>query len=160
MKVALNTFKKLKLIVMELLLSSILFAQVSVKVNMGTPDVRYYYLQDIEAYYDIQTSMYIYPSGNRWIRSRVLPTSYENDKLNKCHRVVIYDYHGSHPYSYFNEHRVKFPKGRYSNPENNYWSVKEYEEQVKFNKGQGEKLKGENRNYNSNRNNGIDIGKK
>jgi len=47
-------------------------AQVSVSVNIGSPppwgpagytEVRYYYLPDVEAYYDVQTSMFIYYGG-------------------------------------------------------------------------------------------------
>lgn len=150
--------KKAFLIMIGLLFTSILSAQVSINVNIGTPSARYYYLQDIEVYYDIQTSMYIYPFGGRWVRSRTLPASYGNYDLNNSHRVIINDYHGKRPYGYFNEHREKFPKGHYNTPENNYWSAKEHEKQVKPNKEQGKKPKEENRN-NNNRNNGNGKGR-
>ena len=56
--------------------SNVVFAQVSVGVNIGVPlPNRYYYLQDIGVYFDIGASLYVYPSGSRWIRARSLPPS-------------------------------------------------------------------------------------
>ncbi|MCX6257443.1 MAG: hypothetical protein NTW49_06045 [Bacteroidia bacterium] len=62
--------KSLKLIIigMVLLFAGTVQAQVSVNLNIGTPpmwgpagnnEVRYYYLPDVEAYYDVQSSMLI-----------------------------------------------------------------------------------------------------
>ena len=60
-------------------------AQVTVNVAVGTPPawapatpagVEYYYLPDIDSYYDIRTTEYIYVSGGHWIRSRELPVAY------------------------------------------------------------------------------------
>ena len=67
--------KTLKLFVFGIML---LFAgstqgQLSINVHIGTPpawgpagynNVRYYYLPDVEAYYDVPSSMFIYFSGN------------------------------------------------------------------------------------------------
>jgi hypothetical protein len=59
--------------------------QVSVNVNLGTPpvwapkapvDVHYYYLPDIEVYYDVPARRYIYLRNGRWQRSATLPTYY------------------------------------------------------------------------------------
>jgi hypothetical protein len=116
------------------LFSNALVAQVSVGINFGVPaGVRYYYLQDIEAYYDVQASMYIYPSGNRWIHARSLPGSYGHYDINNGHRVAINGYRGSRPYSYYNDHRERFPKGHYDNPGNNSWSAKDHRAQQKRN---------------------------
>ena len=63
--------KTLKYLIVGLLFisASLSHAQVSVNVNIGSPpawgpagysDVRYYYLPDIDTYYDINTSQYIY----------------------------------------------------------------------------------------------------
>lgn len=114
--------KTLKLIAVGiiLLVSISIQAQVSVNVNIGTrpawgpagySNVGYYYLPDIEAYYDIRASQFIYFSGGRWIRSRYLPRQYRNYDLYSGYKVVLTDYRGSRPYANFRNHKVKYYKG-------------------------------------------------
>ncbi|OFY24938.1 MAG: hypothetical protein A2W98_03940 [Bacteroidetes bacterium GWF2_33_38] len=114
--------KTLKLITIGILffIVSTLQAQVSVNVNIGTPpawgpagypSVRYYYLPDVEAYYDVQTSMFIYFSKGTWIHRTHLPSYYNNYDLYGGYKVVMPDYHGNSPYSFYNEHRMKYKKG-------------------------------------------------
>ena len=90
-------------------------SQLSVNVHIGTPpawapagynDVRYYYLPDVEAYYDVQTSTFIYISGNQWIRRTYLPSRYRNYDLYHGYKVVMKDYHGNSPYANFREHKI------------------------------------------------------
>lgn len=120
--------KTLKLIAVGiiLLVSSSIHAQVSVNVNIGTPpawgpvgysNVDYYYLPDIEAYYDIRASRFIYFSGGRWIRARYLPGPYRNYDLYGGYKVVLNDYHGRTPYIYFKDHKVKYHKGYHGAPQ-------------------------------------------
>jgi hypothetical protein len=114
--------KTFKLLVfgMMLMLASSAQSQLSVNVHIGTPpawgpsgynDVRYYYLPDVEAYYDVQTSMFIYISGNRWIHRSYLPTRYRNYDLYHGYKVVMNDYRGNSPYSHFRQHKMKYAKG-------------------------------------------------
>ncbi len=144
------------LIMTASLFSTALVAQVSLGIHIGAPvGVRYYYLQDIEAYYDIQASMYIYPSGNRWIHARSLPASYGAYDINNGHKVVMNGYRGSRPYNYYHEHRESFPKGRYGNPEHNTWSAKEHRDQGKKNRQQVKEVrKQEKQNDKGHGNNG------
>jgi hypothetical protein len=135
-----KTLKIILLIMIVSLFSNSLIAQVSVGINIGVPAPRYYYLQDIESYYDNQTSMYIYLSGSRWIHARSLPPSFGYYDFNNSHRVIIRDYNGTRPYNYFRTHKTNFPKGRYISPEKNYWSVKEH-------KVQGNKNRVEDNSY-------------
>lgn len=95
-------------------------AQVSVNVNIGTApnwgpvgytNVRYYYLPDLEMYYDINASNYIYISNGRWIRTRSLPRSYRNYDLYNGYKVVLNDYRGNSPYDNFKVHKIKYAKG-------------------------------------------------
>ena len=95
-------------------------AQLSVNVNIGTPplwgpsgysDVRYYYLPDVEAYYDVNTSRFIYFSGNTWVHRRYLPKQYRNYDLYNGYKVVMTDYRGNAPYTYYKQHKVKYAKG-------------------------------------------------
>jgi len=100
-------------------------SQVSVNVNIGTPppwgpvgytEIRYYYLPDIEMYYDINSAQYIYLSNGTWIYSAGLPVWYKNYDLYKGPKVVIDDYFGPKPYIYYHSHKVKYPKGYKGSP--------------------------------------------
>src|ERR1041385_1254220 len=114
--------KTLKLIIIGvvLLLSGALNAQVSVNVNIGSPppwgpegysEVRYYYLPDVEAYYDVQSSMFIYYGGGTWVHRAYLPTQYRSYDLYSGYKVVMTDYRGNAPYATFKEYKVKYAKG-------------------------------------------------
>lgn len=103
-------------------------AQISVNLNTGTPpqwgpsgysSARYYYLPDVDSYYDVQTSRFIYYSGNRWVHRRYLPTQYRNYDLYNGYKVVMTDYHGKAPYTYYKQHKVKYAKGYRGNPQKN-----------------------------------------
>lgn len=114
--------KILKLLIIGIVffLANASHAQVSVNVNIGSPplwgpvgytDVRYYYLPDVEAYYDVQSAMFIYYSGGTWIHRTYLPTRYRNYDLYSGYKVVMTDYHGTTPYTFYKEHKVKYAKG-------------------------------------------------
>lgn len=114
--------KTLKLIAIGIILfaSSTIHAQVSVNVNIGKApawapvgyaETEYYYLPDVQAYYDIRATQFIYYGNGRWIRSRHLPRQYRNYDLYRGHKVVLNDYHGSRPYSNFRNHKIKYYKG-------------------------------------------------
>jgi len=111
---------KLVVIGMMLFFSNGTKAQVSVNVNIGSPpmwgpvgytEVRYYYLPDVEAYYDVHSSMFIYFGDGAWIHRAYLPTYYRNYDLYAGYKVVINDYRGNAPYTFFNTHKVKYKKG-------------------------------------------------
>lgn len=95
-------------------------SQVSVNVNIGSPpawgpvgytEVEYYYLPDIEVYYDVPRTQYVYLNGGHWIRSKYLPRQYRSYDLYSGYKVVLNDYHGRTPYVYFKDHKVKYHKG-------------------------------------------------
>jgi hypothetical protein len=96
-------------------------AQVSVNVNIGAPppwgppmgnvEVRYYYLPDIEIYYDLHTANYIYFYGGRWVYSEILPVRYAHYDLYGGYKVLVHNYYGPKPFIYFKNHKVKYPKG-------------------------------------------------
>jgi hypothetical protein len=103
-----------------LLFSVIAQAQVSVNVNIGRPPAwapvghaatEYYYLPDVEAYYDIRQTQFIYFGNGRWIRSKNLPGRYRNYDLYGGYKVVLNDYHGSRPFNNFKNHKIKYYKG-------------------------------------------------
>jgi hypothetical protein len=114
--------KTLRLIIagMVLILAGTLQAQVSVNINIGTPplwgpvgytEVRYYYLPDVEAYYDIQASQFICYVEGDWVHRTHLPSQYRSYDLYGGYKVVMTDYHGNAPYVYFEDHKTKYAKG-------------------------------------------------
>lgn len=136
--------KTIKLMILGLLFigASSIQAQVNVNVNIGTPPpvvvvqspkvviasppewgpvgydhVEYYYLPDIQVYYDIRQAQYIYYGQGKWIRSKRLPSYSRNYDLYKGYKVVLTDYHGKTPYVYYNAHKVKYYKGYKGKPQ-------------------------------------------
>jgi hypothetical protein len=114
--------KTLKLIAVGIIFfaTSSLQAQISVNVNIGSapswgpqgyPEVAYYYLPDIQAYYDIRASQFIYLNNGIWDRSRNLPYRYKNYDLYNGYKVVLNDYHGTRPYDNYKDHKVRYYKG-------------------------------------------------
>lgn len=114
--------KTLKLLTIGfvLFLSSTVKAQVSVNVNIGSPplwapvgytEVQYYYLPDIETYYDIPSAMFIFFDGDVWIHRAYLPHRYRHYNLYNGYKVVLDDYHGNSPYNNHNIYKNKYKKG-------------------------------------------------
>ena len=113
--------KALKLIIigMVLIFANEVQAQVSFSVNISPPswgpvgysDVRYYYLPDVESYYDIQASQFICFVDGGWVHRTNLPSRYKNYDLYGGYKVVMTDYHGTAPYMHFKDHKAKYAKG-------------------------------------------------
>lgn len=114
--------KALKLIVFGIVLfiASPVLAQISINLNIGSPpkwgpvgytDVQYYYLPDVEAYYDVPSSMFIYYDRGAWIHRAYLPGRYRNYDLYNGYKVVMNGYRGNTPYTHFRDHKMKYAKG-------------------------------------------------
>jgi hypothetical protein len=111
---------KLTLIGMVFFIAGSVQAQVSVNVNVGIPppwgpvgysSVNYYYLPDVEAFYNVPSAMFIYNSGGVWVRRAYLPARYSNYDLYGGYKVVMTDYKGNNPRNYFKEFKSKYRKG-------------------------------------------------
>jgi hypothetical protein len=72
----------------------------SVGVNIGSqPDwgptgydhAAYYYIPDIDGYYDVSAHQYIYFENNVWVHRPYLPVRYRNYDLYRGYKVVIND---------------------------------------------------------------------
>jgi len=118
----LRNMKTIKLIGIGILLlfSGLVKGQVSVSVNIGSPpmwgpigyaEAHYYYLPDVEAYYDIDAEMFIYFENDIWVHRVYLPVIYQNYDLYSGYKVVLTDYHGNEPYIHYDQHRSKYHKG-------------------------------------------------
>ena len=112
--------KILKLIVLGICLSvsSISQAQVSVNVSVPKPPVwgpvvttqQYYYLPEIESYYDIRESQFITQNNGSWVRTKTLPSRFKTYNLNNGQVVILDDYRGKSPYANYKNHKVKYFK--------------------------------------------------
>ena len=121
-----KTLKLMTLGIMMFFASNSINAQISVNVNLGLQpswgpvgysSVNYYYLPDVQAYYDIRATQFIFLSNGVWIRSSNLPRQYRNYDLDRGYKVVLNDYHGSRPYANYRYDRVKYYKGYKGKPQ-------------------------------------------
>jgi hypothetical protein len=121
-----KTLKIITLGIMVLFASNSMHSQVSINVNLGMQpswgpvgysSVNYYYLPDIQSYYDVRNTQFIYLSNGVWIRSSYLPRQYRSYDLNRGYKVVMNDYHGSRPYYNYRYDKVKYYKGYKGHPQ-------------------------------------------
>jgi hypothetical protein len=70
--------------------------------------VKYYYLPDIQTYYDVPAQRYIYYNNGTWTRTAALPAYYRGYDLKNGKTVYLTDYKGNTPYVLFKEHKVKY----------------------------------------------------
>lgn len=93
-------------------------AQVRVNVNIGSqpiwgPEgydyVDYYYLPDIDVFYNVPNRQYIYLERGRWTFARKLPPRFHSFDLYRGHKVVINEYK---PYRRVTEYRTKYASQR------------------------------------------------
>jgi hypothetical protein len=73
-------------------------AQVSVSINIGNQpawapegydEAQYYYMPDMDVYYDVPAHQFVYLNNRRWVRTAVLPSAYRNYDLYRIHKVAI-----------------------------------------------------------------------
>jgi len=122
--------KTLRLIVigMILFIASVSQAQISVNLNIGSPpqwgpagytEVRYYYLPDVEAYYDVHSSLFIYYHQGLWVRRTHLPSRYKSYDLYSGYKVIMTGHYDNAPYTHFKEHKKMYAKGYHGEPQKN-----------------------------------------
>jgi hypothetical protein len=75
----------------------------------GYDNARYYYLPDIETYYDVRTKNYVYMDNGKWARTTTLPTAYKDYDLYDSYKVVLTD--DKEPFDEFDALRAKYAKG-------------------------------------------------
>ncbi len=94
-------------------------AQVNVSFNVNTQPlwgpanvnyVEYYYLPEVDVYYNVPTSQYIYYNGGNWITVSNLPSRYQVD-LYRTYKVVINE---QRPYMKHSMYKSKYAKYKHS----------------------------------------------
>jgi len=76
------------------------------------PGVRYYYLPDIETYYDLTTQQFIYLNNGEWSYSQYLPPVYSGFDLNTCFTVAI-DFNTYQPWMHQHYYVSHYPRYYY-----------------------------------------------
>jgi len=93
-------------------------AQLRVNVNIGNQpawapegydDAQYYYIPDMDMYYDVPAHQFVYQRNRRWVRTAVLPSSYQRYDLYRVHKVPI---NQRDAYRYYDRDRQQYGQYR------------------------------------------------
>jgi hypothetical protein len=158
-----------------LLVLSSVHAQVAVRLNLnignqpvwgptGYDHVEYYYLPDIETYYNVSQHRFYYFEGGRWISRSHLPSRYHDYDFYNSYKVVVNE---REPYRNHKTYRDQYSsyKGRHDQQlirdsrDSRYYVIKDHPEhsnwikQQKHNNGNG---KGKGRDDKHDENKGQD----
>ncbi len=140
-------------------------AQVRVNINIGSQPtwgpvgydhVDYYYMPDIDAYYNVPTRQYYYFDRGRWVSAYALPPVYSNYDVYNSYKVVVND---PYPYRHAEMYRVKYAgyKNRHdqmiirNSHEEKYYQIKDHPDHDKWKEDKHDKWKDDKRD---NRDNG------
>lgn len=156
--------KTLKLLALGIMLffAGAVQSQVSVRFNIGVQpqwapvgyeNARYYYLPDVESYYDVQNSLFVYYEGNSWVHRSYLPSRYRNYDLYGGYKVVMRDYRGNTPYYNHYEYRDRYSYGRNRTiqrtighrPGRDYYNDRNDRERNQVNRGRYYRIEGNDR---------------
>lgn len=74
--------------------------------------IRYYYLPDIETYYDLSTQEFVYLDNGQWSYSQSLPSIYADFDLSSCFTVAI-DYNTYQPWMHQQYYVSHYPRYYY-----------------------------------------------
>jgi hypothetical protein len=134
-------------------LTKIATAQVHLNVNIGVQPVwgpvgydhaEYYYMPDIDAYYNVPKHQYIYQEGGRWRFATTLPGQFRGYNINNGYKVVIND--DPQPYRHPETYRTKYSgyKGRQdqevirNSHDPKYFVIKDHPEHNQWKKNQNQ----------------------
>jgi hypothetical protein len=153
------------------LLSSTVNAQLSINLGFnverqpvwgpaGYDHVEYYYMPDIEVYYNVPQHKYYYQERGRWVGRSSLPSRYRNYDLYHSYKVVVNE---PTPYRNHPTYRDKYSsyKGRHdqqpirdsrdskyyvnpNHPEHKNWAKQQKEKNSRGNGNGNEKGRGKN----------------
>ena len=136
-------------------------AQVQVNINIGRQPiwgpvgydyVDYYYMPDIDVFYNVPSRMYYYEDRGRWRSSLYMPVRYRSYDIYNSYKVVINNY--PRPYMNIATYRTKYSqyRGRHDqriirySDDSRYWENRDHPKHNQW--------KGGNGNGNGNGNNG------
>lgn len=109
--------KTLKLFVFGLLFIASTQAQISVNLNIPKPptwapakatQAKFYYLPEIDSYYDVPAQRFIYVKQGKWVKAEQLPVRFNGYNLRNGKVVYINDFRGNYPYAFHKKHKVMY----------------------------------------------------
>ncbi len=134
-----------KLLYIAMLLGGMLYlnptrAQVSVNINIGSQPLwgpvgydyaRFYYMPEMDVYYDVVHRRYTYYHGRKWVTRASLPSRYRHYDMYRTYKVVINDrdpwHRHSHYHKQYHRHRSNYSqvvlrdgRGRYDRDDKHY----------------------------------------
>ncbi len=77
--------------------------------------VRYYYLPDMQCYYDVYMQQYVYNDGFQWIHSGYAPAAYSGYDMNTGY-VVVLSAGVTNPWVNHTNYVTNYPRGYYNSP--------------------------------------------
>jgi hypothetical protein len=77
---------------------------------VGYDYVDYYYMPDINCYFNVNLGLFYYPDRGRWVSARYLPYGYRNYDLYGMYKVVLVNVHD--PWRYNNIHYRDYSRYR------------------------------------------------
>lgn len=78
----------------------------------NTNRAQYYYLPDIECYYDIVNHDFVYLENNQWMFTNTLPPAYDWYDLNSCYTVIL-DAKVHEPWMHYSYYVSHYPRYYY-----------------------------------------------
>ncbi len=89
-------------------------AQININISsqplwgpVGYDRVNYYYLPDVESYYNVPKKQFVYLNNGNWVFNNSLPAKYSNYNLYNGYKAVV---NGDRPYLNFNTHKANYVK--------------------------------------------------
>jgi hypothetical protein len=139
-------------------------AQISLSINIGKQPawgpvgydhVDFYYLPDINVYYDVARAQYVYPSGSQWVYGQNLPSRYNNFDLYNSYKVVVNE---ARPYLNNKVYAAKYAKykGQHNQQiirdsrDTKYYQSAQHPQHQQWEKQQASANVKSNNNYNQN----------
>ena len=118
--------KKLKILLGAMLFAAMgtLHAQVEVRTTTttlpdwgvaGADNARYYYLPDMESFYDVRSGEFVYMNNGAWVRAKEVPATYANVDLWDTYKVVLTD--DKEPFADVDKMKIKYAKGYKGEPQ-------------------------------------------
>lgn len=99
-------------------------AQVNVSINIGSQPawgptgydyVEYYYLPDLDIYYDVGRAEYVYLDGPTWVYRRSLPPRFAHYDIYHTYKVVVNEPTPWRRHDYYRTQYIKY-RGRHDQP--------------------------------------------
>lgn len=96
------------------------------------PGVRYYYIPDIETYYDLTSRSFVYLDRGRWVSSYDLPMMYRNYDLYNGYAIAL-DRRVHEPWRYHQNYVSSYPRYYYRSmyPDQNRGTIRGYNENAR-----------------------------